>query len=62
MTKAVASITSSLDEEDSEVQLEVQRIIGSQLNAYGLTPMQVAAYKNDTKMLQVILNTIRMKV
>jgi len=61
MIKTIASI-STLHEEESEIKLSVHRIISSQLNAYGLTPMQVAAYKNNTKMLQVILNTIRLQL
>merc|ERR1719419_653886 len=57
----VASL-SNLDRRENEVELEVQRRVGSMLNAYGLTPMQVAAYKNDKKMVEVILNQTRLQI
>jgi len=53
---------SKLDRRENEVELEVQRRVGSMLNAYGLTPMQVAAYKNDINMVEVILNQTRLQI
>jgi len=53
---------SNLDPWEPAVKLEVQRRVGTLVNKYGLTPMQVAAYKNDKNMVEVILNQIRLKI
>jgi len=51
---------SGLGREEVEVEFQVQRWVGTLLNAYGLTPLQVAACKNNKKMVEVILHQKRL--
>lgn len=52
----------NLNQNEDEIKLEVRRTVGSMLNKYGLTPLQVAAYKNHTKMVESILNWNRILI
>jgi len=48
--------------QDVEVELSVEMWVRSQVNKYGLTPLQVAAYKNSRDMVECILKQTRLKI
>jgi len=51
-----------IDVDEVEIELQVERWVRSQVNAYGLTPLQVAAYKNNKPMVECILKQTRLRI
>jgi len=51
----------SNSDDDSAIELEADMWVRSQVNKYGFTPLQLAAYNNHTKIVKTILNRSRIR-
>jgi len=47
---------------ENEIKLKVEKWVRSQVNGFGFTPLQLAAYANNEKMVEAILSATRIKI
>jgi len=51
-----------MEKHDVEIKLAAEKWVRSQVNKFGFTPIQLAAYNNDTAMVKTILDQTRRKI